>query len=120
MRRLPVRLGQASTTGAAPAHGRSPAAGGYVPSLASPGRVSAELRVGEPDALAPQAETGDSLAHINAHKELEKLLTRHRQLGRGDRRVTRCCRCQSEGTDARVRVWWCYWSRGCGYCAARC
>ena len=25
-----------------------------------------------------------------------------------------CCRCQSEGTDARVRVWWCYWSRGCG------
>jgi len=58
-------------------------------------------RVGEPDALTPRAETGDSLAHINAQKELEKLLTRHKQLGRGDRRVARCCRCQSEGTDAR-------------------
>jgi hypothetical protein len=70
--------------------------------------------------LPLKAETGGGLAHINAHKEPGKLLTRHRQLGRGDRRVARCCRCRSEGMDARVRVWWCYWTRGCGYCAARC
>jgi hypothetical protein len=34
---------------------------------------------GEPDTLAAQPETGDSLAHIRADRQLNKLLIRHTQ-----------------------------------------
>jgi hypothetical protein len=34
---------------------------------------------GEPDTIAAQPETGDSLAHIRAHRQLNKLLIRHMQ-----------------------------------------